>query len=180
MSMQDYLISYRMKKACDFLSLPQATISNVAYSVGYDPLTFSKIFKRTIGVSPTEYRKQLGILRQIHFYLFTHYFVVNMRLCTSASHAFLSRLLFLISVLARFNLRASHFACFRCNVSLDLIQICFHIQTYGNCKSLKIAHHALASIVQWFTELYGAYRFTANSFSFSIFYTPGSLMYNHT
>lgn len=63
MSMQDYLISYRMKKACDFLSLPQATISNVAYSVGYDPLTFSKIFKRTIGVSPTEYRKQLGILR---------------------------------------------------------------------------------------------------------------------
>lgn len=63
MSIQDYLISYRMKKACDFLALPQATIGNVAYSVGYDPLTFSKIFKRTIGVSPTDYRKQLGIIR---------------------------------------------------------------------------------------------------------------------
>ena len=62
MSIQDYLISYRMKKACDFLALPQATIGNVAYSVGYDPLTFSKIFKRTIGISPTDYRKQLGVV----------------------------------------------------------------------------------------------------------------------
>lgn len=60
MSPQDYLISYRMKKACDFLAFPQASISSVAYSVGYDPLVFSKIFKRTIGVSPTEYRRQIA------------------------------------------------------------------------------------------------------------------------
>lgn len=60
-SIQDYLISYRMKKACDFLALPQTTISSVAYSVGYDPLQFSKIFKRVLGVSPTDYRKSIGL-----------------------------------------------------------------------------------------------------------------------
>ncbi|MEG2569955.1 MAG: AraC family transcriptional regulator [Clostridia bacterium] len=58
MSPQDYLISLRIKKACDFLKYPQATVSNVAFSVGYDPLTFSKIFKRIIGVPPSEYRKK--------------------------------------------------------------------------------------------------------------------------
>ena len=62
MSLQDYLITFRIKKACTFLSFPEASISTVAYSVGYEPLVFSKTFKQIMGVSPREYRKQ--ILRQ--------------------------------------------------------------------------------------------------------------------
>lgn len=59
MSLQDYLISVRMKKACTFLSFPEASISSVAYSVGYEPLVFSKMFKQVMGMSPREYRKQI-------------------------------------------------------------------------------------------------------------------------
>lgn len=55
-SPQEYLIRFRIKKACDFLSNPSATVSNVAYSVGYDPTVFSPIFKRITGITPTEYK----------------------------------------------------------------------------------------------------------------------------
>ena len=58
-SPQDFLISFRMKKACEFLENPYATIADVAYSVGYDPTVFSQIFKKTIGVSPSYYRAHL-------------------------------------------------------------------------------------------------------------------------
>lgn len=59
LSPQDYLIQFRVKKACEFLSNPYATISNVAYSVGYDPLILSRIFKHIIGISPTEYKQRM-------------------------------------------------------------------------------------------------------------------------
>ena len=59
-SPKDYIINYRMEKACDFLKNATLSIGNVAYSVGYkDPLTFSKMFKLKTGVSPSEYRNQL-------------------------------------------------------------------------------------------------------------------------
>ncbi len=59
-SPKEYIIDYRMKKACEFLHEKELSISNIAYSVGYsDPLMFSKMFKRKLGISPTEYRKAL-------------------------------------------------------------------------------------------------------------------------
>ena len=57
-SPQEYLIRLRMKKACEFLLVPNATIASVANSVGYDQFAFSRIFKKTIGISPAEYQKK--------------------------------------------------------------------------------------------------------------------------
>lgn len=62
-SPKEYIIDYRMKKACEFLHEKDLSVSTIAYSVGYsDPLMFSKMFKAKIGISPTEYRKTLGSL----------------------------------------------------------------------------------------------------------------------
>ncbi len=59
-SVQEYLISYRMKMACNYLADPEKTIQYIAFSVGYsDVFTFSKAFKKTVGKSPSEYRKAL-------------------------------------------------------------------------------------------------------------------------
>ncbi|BFL48512.1 AraC family transcriptional regulator [Lactonifactor longoviformis] len=55
---QEYLIFFRMRKATQLLKDPNIPIQNIAYSVGYnDPFAFSKIFKKEIGVSPTQYRE---------------------------------------------------------------------------------------------------------------------------
>lgn len=57
MSPQEYLINFRMDKAKKLLSTTSYEIKSIAEQVGYkDPLTFSKTFKRTVGLSPTEYR----------------------------------------------------------------------------------------------------------------------------
>lgn len=54
-----YQTQIRMQKACNLLhEQPDMPISIIAYSVGYnDPLYFSKVFHRTVGKSPTDYRK---------------------------------------------------------------------------------------------------------------------------
>lgn len=57
-SPQEYLIEMRMKAACDLLRLPDVQIKTVAASVGYDPINFSRIFKKTIGVTPLEYHNK--------------------------------------------------------------------------------------------------------------------------
>lgn len=58
-SPQEYLIFYRMNKAKQLLADPDTPIQHVAYSVGYtDPFAFSKIFKKEIGMSPSEYREK--------------------------------------------------------------------------------------------------------------------------
>lgn len=57
MSPIHYLTSLKMQKACEILATTNIPIKNIAASVGYDdPYYFSRIFKRTIGVSPSEYR----------------------------------------------------------------------------------------------------------------------------
>lgn len=54
---QKYLIMFRMKKAGQLLTETDIPIQHVSYSVGYnDPLSFSKVFRQEMGVSPTEYR----------------------------------------------------------------------------------------------------------------------------
>ncbi len=58
MSPQDFIIKFRMDKAKKLLLDMSMNIGDVARSVGYDdPLGFSKIFKKTVGVSPNAYRK---------------------------------------------------------------------------------------------------------------------------
>lgn len=53
---QQYLLQYRMDKACELLRKGQYSIGEVARSVGYqDPLLFSKMFKKVKGVSPKYY-----------------------------------------------------------------------------------------------------------------------------
>lgn len=55
---QEFLITYRIDKACELMENPALSISDISRSVGYShPLTFSKIFKRMKGVSPAKYRK---------------------------------------------------------------------------------------------------------------------------
>ncbi len=57
-SPQDYLIQFRMEKACELLQTTSLSIGSIAYSVGYeDPLLFSKTFKQARGLPPREYRK---------------------------------------------------------------------------------------------------------------------------
>jgi AraC-like DNA-binding protein len=56
---QQYLINYRINKACELMSNEGLTISDISRSVGYnDPLGFSKIFKKLKGCSPREYRHE--------------------------------------------------------------------------------------------------------------------------
>ena len=59
MSPMAYLIRLRMQAACSLLKTTDMPISRIANMVSYDdPHFFSKIFKKHIGVSPTEYREK--------------------------------------------------------------------------------------------------------------------------
>ncbi len=54
---QQYLIHYKLKKAETLILNTCLPIQEIAAKVGYDnPLTFSKIFKQTYGLSPKNYR----------------------------------------------------------------------------------------------------------------------------
>lgn len=56
---QQYLLAYRMERACELLKKGTLTIGEVARSVGYqDALVFSKAFKKLKGISPKQYRNQ--------------------------------------------------------------------------------------------------------------------------
>lgn len=57
-SPQDFLINYRIDRACGLMKNENLTIGDISRSVGYDdPLLFSKVFKKNRGVSPREYRE---------------------------------------------------------------------------------------------------------------------------
>lgn len=57
-SLQEYLLTYRMKAASKLLSDTDLTVQAVAGQVGYsDAFTFAKAFKRHIGKSPSDYRR---------------------------------------------------------------------------------------------------------------------------
>lgn len=59
LSLQAFLLEYRMKRAAGLLHNPELSVSDVARSVGYtDPFLFSKMFKKVIGCSPRNYREQ--------------------------------------------------------------------------------------------------------------------------
>ncbi|MFW5976871.1 MAG: AraC family transcriptional regulator [Bacillota bacterium] len=57
-SPQEYIIKYRINKACELMKNTNLTIGDISRSVGYnDPMNFSKIFKKKKNIAPTEFRK---------------------------------------------------------------------------------------------------------------------------
>ncbi|MFH5184509.1 response regulator [Paenibacillus sp. TAB 01] len=57
-----YRIKKRIEKAQSLLALPHVKMSDVASEVGYEDYPhFTKMFKKMTGLSPSEYRSQLGI-----------------------------------------------------------------------------------------------------------------------
>ncbi len=58
-TLQQYVIQYRINKACELLRNMELSIGDVSRSVGYtDPLGFSKVFKKLKGCSPKQYRER--------------------------------------------------------------------------------------------------------------------------
>ncbi|MGF7047731.1 AraC-like DNA-binding protein [Paenibacillus sp. DS2015] len=56
-SIQEYLIHFRVNKACELMMNSELSIGDISRSVGYDdPLLFSKIFKKVKGASPKHFR----------------------------------------------------------------------------------------------------------------------------
>ena len=57
-SLQEYLLTYRMKMAIKLLSENILNVADVAAAVGYtDTFTFTKAFKRYFGKAPSEYTR---------------------------------------------------------------------------------------------------------------------------
>lgn len=60
-SPQEFLVNFRINKACELMKNANLSIANISRSVGYeDPLLFSKMFRKAKGLSPREYRKELS------------------------------------------------------------------------------------------------------------------------
>lgn len=58
LSPQEFLIRFRINKACELMKSNMLTIGDISRSVGYtDPLQFSKVFKKLKGLAPREYRR---------------------------------------------------------------------------------------------------------------------------
>ena len=58
-SPQQYLIHFRLTEASKLLKSTNMTIAEIAENVGYEsPLTFSRSFKQTYGITPNQYRTQ--------------------------------------------------------------------------------------------------------------------------
>ncbi len=56
----DYLTAIRMKIAKDLLEKNDLSIKEICFHIGYsDPNYFSRIFKKNIGITPTEYKEEL-------------------------------------------------------------------------------------------------------------------------
>ena len=57
-SPQEYLLDYRIRRACSLLKETDLPVSDIARSVGYgDALYFSRLFKQKKRSPPSEYRK---------------------------------------------------------------------------------------------------------------------------
>lgn len=57
----EYFINLRIEQACKYLRLTELHIYEIAKKVGYqDPYYFSRLFKKTTGYSPKDYRKKFS------------------------------------------------------------------------------------------------------------------------
>lgn len=60
---KEYLISVRLKEACDLLLNTEKTITQIAFECGFnDSNYFGDAFRKTKGVSPHKYRKNKGLI----------------------------------------------------------------------------------------------------------------------
>ena len=60
-SPSEYIIEQRMQRACELMEHFDMSITEVAAAVGYsDPLYFSRLFKKRLGVNPTTYAGARG------------------------------------------------------------------------------------------------------------------------
>lgn len=58
-SPMDYLVEFRLRKACALLRATDLSVNDVCLSAGFrDGKHFSKIFKERLGLTPSEYRRQ--------------------------------------------------------------------------------------------------------------------------
>ena len=54
----EYLIKVRIKNAKEMLLNTEGSVEDISYAVGYSDIKyFSRIFKKYMGVTPTEFRK---------------------------------------------------------------------------------------------------------------------------
>jgi AraC-like DNA-binding protein len=54
-SFRDYVVRYRLRAACSLLRNPGASVTDVAFAVGFNDVSyFSRMFKRHFGVPPSE------------------------------------------------------------------------------------------------------------------------------
>ena len=58
-NVSEYIMDYRLEKACQYLENPQLRIGEIAVKVGIsDVRYFSSMFKKKYELTPTEYRNQ--------------------------------------------------------------------------------------------------------------------------
>ncbi|WP_318617156.1 response regulator transcription factor [Sporosarcina sp. YIM B06819] len=57
-----YLTKVRLDKACNLLNNPSITIYKVSELIGYtDSKHFTKVFKKSFGITPSEYRRKVSV-----------------------------------------------------------------------------------------------------------------------
>jgi len=62
MPLRHYLQELRVDRAKTFLTAGGMTVTEIAYATGFNDLSnFDKVFNQIVGVSPTEYRRRVGI-----------------------------------------------------------------------------------------------------------------------
>lgn len=60
LTFQEFVLRYRILEACKQLKHPNVAVANVAYAVGFnDPSYFARVFRRFVGLSPSEYCEQI-------------------------------------------------------------------------------------------------------------------------
>jgi AraC-like DNA-binding protein len=60
LTFQEFVLRYRILEACRQLRHPNVPVANVAYAVGFnDPSYFARVFRRFVGLSPSEYCEQI-------------------------------------------------------------------------------------------------------------------------
>lgn len=62
----DFVMELRIEQAKQLLLVTECSINEIATQVGYEiPLSFGRAFKKQVGVSPSDYRKNMGSVEQI-------------------------------------------------------------------------------------------------------------------
>ena len=82
---RQYIIFYRMEKACKMLRSTQQSVQEIAEAVGYaNQFYFSKEFKRIVNMRPTEYRKSSGEIEIFTWHSFEATLMNNYKFGTEA------------------------------------------------------------------------------------------------